>query len=306
MVNLNVLSTEQNNINSKDIELQSTQEILKRINEEDKKVAYCVEKSLDNISYLIDNILDNYNENTRIIYVGSGTSGRLGILDASECPPTYGVDFDKFQGLISGGRDAVFMAVENAEDSIEMGIEDIKKLDLKPYDVVIGLTASGRTPYVVSAINYANSIGVLTGSISCSKNSEVSKIAKCPIEVVVGPEIVTGSTRMKSGTAQKMILNMISTTIMIKLGKVFSGYMVDVKTSNFKLIERAKRIIISTTHCDYDLASKKLEEAGYNVKYAIVMILLSITKEEAISKLDEYGYNVARLIHEFNDKNKGE
>ena len=145
MVNLNVLSTEQNNTNSKDIELQSTQEILKRINEEDKKVAYCVEKSLDNISYLIDNILDNYNENTRIIYVGSGTSGRLGILDASECPPTYGVDFDKFQGLISGGRDAVFMAVENAEDSIEMGIEDIKKLDLKSYDVVIGVMELRRT-----------------------------------------------------------------------------------------------------------------------------------------------------------------
>lgn len=306
MVNLNILSTEQNNTNSKDIELQSTHEILKRINEEDKKVAYCVEESLDSISYLIDKIFENYNQNTRIIYVGSGTSGRLGILDASECPPTYGVDFEKFQGLISGGNEAVFKAVENAEDDIEMGIEDIRKLNLKSSDVVIGLTASGRTPYVLSAIKYANSLGVLTGSISCSKNSEISKISKCPIEVVVGPEIVTGSTRMKSGTAQKMILNMISTTIMIKLGKVFSGYMVDVKTSNLKLIERAKKIIVATTHCDYEKATKILESADYNVKYAIVMILLSITKEEAENKLKEYGYNIARLIHEFNDKNKRE
>ncbi|WP_082680440.1 N-acetylmuramic acid 6-phosphate etherase [Caviibacter abscessus] len=303
MINLNELSTEKNNKNSKDIELQNSFEIVKRINEEDKKVAYCVEKELKSIAELVDAILRRYNEKTRIIYIGSGTSGRLGVLDASECPPTYGVEPSLFQGIIAGGKNAMFLAQENAEDNQNQGVEDLKTIDLTENDVVIGLTASGRTPYVISAIEYANSIGAITGSISCSKNSKISQISLYPIEIEVGAEIVTGSTRMKSGTAQKMVLNMISTAIMIKKGKVFSGYMVDVKTSNMKLIERAKSIIMNTTKCNYETASKNLMKSDNDVKVAIVMTLLNTDKEVSINKLKEYEYNVARLIHEYTDKN---
>ncbi len=298
MINLEKLSTEENNLNSKDIELQDSLEIVRRINEEDKKVAFCVEKELGSISRLIDAILSRYEKETRIIYIGAGTSGRLGILDASECPPTYGVSFDKVQGIIAGGNEAIFKAKENAEDNPELGKQDLLNINLTENDVVIGLAASGRTPYVLGAIEYANSIGAITGSITCSKSSDLSKVSQYPIEVPVGAEIVTGSTRMKAGTAQKMILNMISTTIMIKLGKVFSGYMVDVKTSNQKLIERAKRIIMKTANCDYEKASDTLKKSGNDVKTAIVMILLNIDKDMAAEKLNQCDENVAKIIHE--------
>lgn len=298
MIELEKLSTEENNLNSKDIELQDSLEIVRRINEEDKKVAFCVEKDLGSISRLIDAILSRYEKETRIIYIGAGTSGRLGILDASECPPTYGVSFEKVQGIIAGGNEAIFKAKENAEDNPELGKQDLLNINLTENDVVIGLAASGRTPYVLGAIEYANSIGAITGSITCSKSSDLSKVSQYPIEVPVGAEIVTGSTRMKAGTAQKMILNMISTTIMIKLGKVFSGYMVDVKTSNQKLIERAKRIIMKTANCDYEKASDTLKKSGNNVKTAIVMILLNIDKDMAAKKLNQCDENVAKIIHE--------
>ena len=298
MIELEKLSTEENNPNSKDIELQDSLEIVRRINEEDKKVAFCVEKELGSISRLIDAILSRYEKETRIIYIGAGTSGRLGILDASECPPTYGVSFEKVQGIIAGGNEAIFKAKENAEDNPELGKQDLLNINLTENDVVIGLAASGRTPYVLGAIEYANSIGAITGSITCSKSSDLSKVSQYPIEAPVGAEIVTGSTRMKAGTAQKMILNMISTTIMIKLGKVFSGYMVDVKTSNQKLIERAKRIIMKTANCDYEKASDALKKAGNDVKTAIVMILLDIDKNMAMEKLNQCDENVAKIIHE--------
>lgn len=298
MIELEKLSTEENNPNSKDIELQDSLEIVRRINEEDKKVAFCVEKELGSISRLIDAILSRYEKETRIIYIGAGTSGRLGILDASECPPTYGVSFEKVQGIIAGGNEAIFKAKENSEDNPELGKQDLLNINLTENDVVIGLAASGRTPYVLGAIEYANSIGAITGSITCSKSSDLSKVSQYPIEVPVGAEIVTGSTRMKAGTAQKMILNMISTTIMIKLGKVFSGYMVDVKTSNQKLIERAKRIIMKTANCDYEKASDTLKKARSDVKTAIVMILLDIDKNMAAEKLNQCDENVAKIIHE--------
>ena len=302
MINLNKLSTEENNPNSKDIELQDNFEILKRINEEDKKVALCVEEKLEDITKLMDAIIKNYREDTRIIYIGAGTSGRLGILDASECPPTYGVSPEKVQGIIAGGKDAIFMAKENAEDDREQGKRDLMDIKLAGNDVVIGLAASGRTPYVLGGIEYANSLGAVTGSIACSENSELSSVSRYPVEVIVGPEIVTGSTRMKAGTAQKMILNMISTTLMIRLGKVFSGYMVDVKTSNRKLVERAKQIIMKTTGSTYERASYVLNESGNNVKVAIVMALLSIDREMAEKSLKKYGNNIAGLIHEYTDK----
>lgn len=298
MIKLEKLSTEENNPNSRDIELQDSLEIVRRINEEDKKVAFCVEKELGSISRLIDAILSRYEKETRIIYIGAGTSGRLGILDASECPPTYGVSFEKVQGIIAGGNEAIFKAKENAEDNPELGKQDLLNINLTENDVVIGLAASGRTPYVLGAIEYANSIGAITGSITCSKSSDLSKVSQYPIEVPVGAEIITGSTRMKAGTAQKMILNMISTTIMIKLGKVFSGYMVDVKTSNQKLIERAKRIIMKTANCDYEKASDALKKSGNDVKTAIVMILLDIDKNMAMEKLNQCDENVAKIIHE--------
>ena len=303
MIELEKLSTEENNPNSKDIELQDSLEIVRRINEEDKKVAFCVEKELESISWLIDAILSRYEKETRIIYVGAGTSGRLGILDASECPPTYGVSFEKVQGLIAGGNEAIFKAKENAEDSPELGKQDLLNINLTENDAVIGLAASGRTPYVLGAIEYANSIGAVTGSITCSKNSDLSRVSQYSIEVPVGAEIVTGSTRMKAGTAQKMILNMISTTLMIKLGKVFSGYMVDVKTSNQKLVERAKRIIMKTTGTDYEIASSVLEKAGNDVKTAIAVILLDIDRDMATEKLKQYDNNVTKLIHEYSEKN---
>lgn len=304
MIDLNRLSTEENNPMSKDIELQESYEILKRINDEDKKVAFCVEEKLSQIAELVDAIVSSYNKDTRIIYMGAGTSGRLGILDASECPPTYGVSHKMVQGLIAGGKEAVFKAQENAEDDREQGKKDLIDIHLTKNDVVIGIAASGRTPYVLGGIEYANSIGAITGSITCSLDSELSSVSRYPIEIIVGGEIVTGSTRMKAGTAQKMVLNMISTTFMIKYGKVFSGYMVDVKTSNSKLVERAKGIIMKTTGAAYEEAERALAESGNNVKVAIAMLLLKIKKDTAEKKLAEYKDNVARLIHEHTDRNQ--
>ncbi len=304
MIDLSRLSTEENNPMSKDIELQESYEILKRINDEDKKVAFCVEDKLSQIAELVDAIVSGYSEDTRIIYMGAGTSGRLGILDASECPPTYGVSYEMVQGLIAGGKEAVFKAQENAEDDREQGKKDLIDIHLTKNDVVIGIAASGRTPYVLGGIEYANSIGAITGSITCSQDSELSSVSRYPIEIIVGGEIVTGSTRMKAGTAQKMVLNMISTTFMIKYGKVFSGYMVDVKTSNSKLVERAKGIIMKTTGAAYEEAERALAESGNNVKVAIAMLLLKIRKDTAEKKLAEYKDNIARLIHEHADRSQ--
>ena len=304
MIDLSRLSTEENNPMSKDIELQESYEILKRINDEDKKVAFCVEDKLSQIAELVDAIVSGYSEDTRIIYMGAGTSGRLGILDASECPPTYGVSYEMVQGLIAGGKEAVFKAQENAEDDREQGKKDLIDIHLTKNDVVIGIAASGRTPYVLGGIEYANSIGAITGSITCSQDSELSSVSRYPIEIIVGGEIVTGSTRMKAGTAQKMVLNMISTTFMIKYGKVFSGYMVDVKTSNSKLVERAKGIIMKTTGAAYEEAERALSESGNNVKVAIAMLLLKIRKDTAEKKLAEYKDNIARLIHEYADRSQ--
>lgn len=302
MIDLNILSTEKNNENSSQIELKNTTEILQIINNEDKLVALAVEKEIHKISKLIDAIIKDYylenKEKRRIIYIGAGTSGRLGILDASECPPTYGVDFDTVIGIMAGGNEAIFKAKENVEDDELQGEVDLKNISLTERDVVIGIAASGRTPYVLGALKYANKIGAITGSISCSVNSQISQIAQFPIEVSVGAEIVTGSTRMKSGTAQKLILNMISTTVMIKLGKVFSGYMVDVKTSNSKLIERAKNIIMQTTGVQYEKAEEYLHKSDNDVKTAITMILLDIDKETAKHHLHNYNGNVAQLIHD--------
>lgn len=290
------LNTEQQNPNTWNIDTCSTAEILEKINQEDQKIAFVVEKQLPAITKLVDAAYESLKKGGRIIYVGAGTSGRLGILDASECPPTYGVSDEVVQGIIAGGMPAIFKAQEGAEDSKIKGKEDLIEKNLNANDIVIGLAASGRTPYVIGALEYANEIGAATGSVCCVDNGAVSSIAKYPVEVVTGPEVVTGSTRMKAGTAQKMVLNMISTSVMIKIGKVYHNYMVDVQPTNEKLEVRACGIIHSLTEVSEEEAQRLFIESGKNVKIAIVMSIASCGKEEAEKALKETDGHLNKAI----------
>ncbi|MGL4773441.1 MAG: N-acetylmuramic acid 6-phosphate etherase [Clostridium sp.] len=291
-INLQKLDTEKINSNSKNIDKASTLEIVKIINDEDKKVALAVEKELPKIAEAIDVINESLKNGGRLIYIGAGTSGRLGVLDASECPPTYGVDFSLVQGIMAGGQSAMFKAKEGAEDSKELAVEDLKEIDFSENDVLVGLAASGRTPYVIGALKYANSINAKTISVSCVNEAEISKHANIGIEAVVGAEVVTGSTRMKAGTAQKMVLNMLSTGTMIKLGKVYGNLMIDVRTTNEKLVQRAKNIIMECTGCTIEQAAEALEKSGSDVRVSIFMILSSLEMEEAIKVLSENNNNI--------------
>jgi N-acetylmuramic acid 6-phosphate etherase len=256
-------------------------EMVAMINEEDKKVAFAVEKELPQIAKAIDTIVQAFEKGGRLIYVGAGTSGRLGILDAVECPPTYGVSYEMVQGIIAGGKEAIFKAQEGAEDNLELCAEDLRNIKFTINDVLVGIAASGRTPYVIGGLNYANSIGAATVAVTCNPSSEISKIAKISIAPVVGPEVVSGSTRMKSGTAQKMVLNILTTGSMIKLGKVYHNLMVDVKASNEKLVERAKRLVVEATGASREEAEKILVENEYDVKLSIMMIKSGLSKEAA-------------------------
>lgn len=293
---LSKLTTESRNQNTLDIDKVSTIEMVKKINNEDKKVAEAVEKELPQIAEAIDGIVDRIHKGGRLIYMGAGTSGRLGILDASECPPTYGVSEELVQGLIAGGHEAIFRAKEGAEDSKELAVNDLKDKDLNSNDIVVGLAASGRTPYVIGGLEYANQIGALTISITCNKNSDVSKTSKIAISPVVGAEVVTGSTRLKAGTAQKLVLNMLSTGTMIKLGKVYGNLMVDVRATNEKLVERAKRIVCEATNVSTEEATKYLEETKFDVKLAIFMILSGLNKEKAEEKLVKNKGYIAKAL----------
>lgn len=286
-VNLSNLTTEKRNKDTLDIDNLSTVEMLKKINDEDKKVAYAVEKEIEKIAKVIDESAIRLKRGGRIFYIGAGTSGRLGILDASECPPTFGVSSEIIQGLIAGGFEAIFKAKEGDEDKDHLAVNDLKEKNLNESDVVIGIAASGKTPYVIGGLKYANEIKALTVSITCNENSNVAKSAKISISPVVGPEVITGSTRLKAGTAQKMVLNMISTGVMIKLGKVYSNLMVDLKSTNNKLIERAKNIVIEATDISYEKATKILEETNYDVKLSIFMILSSMELDKAKETLNE-------------------
>lgn len=230
-------------------------------------------------------IVEAMNKNGRLIYMGAGTSGRIGLLDAVECPPTFNTDPSEVVGLIAGGEKAFIKAVEGAEDSFELGPEDLKKVELTNRDVVVGIAASGRTPYVISGLEYANQVGAGTVSISCNKGSEIGKIAKVAIEVVNGPEVLTGSTRLKAGTSQKLVCNMLSTASMVGVGKVYGNLMVDLQLTNEKLVERAKRIIMDATDCSYEIADEFLEKAHAQPKIAIVMILTNVSYEEASNRL---------------------
>ncbi len=285
MVNLKSLTTETRNAETMNLDSMSTLEVLQTMNNEDKKVPESISKELVQITKVVDATIQAFNQDGRLIYLGAGTSGRLGVLDAAECVPTFGTEPEMVQGLIAGGIKAMTVAVEGAEDSIELGRDDLKAISLTEHDIVIGLAASGRTPYVIGALEYANEMGAETASISCNRNSLISKYANYPIEVEVGPEVLTGSTRLKSGTAQKLILNMISTASMIGIGKVYKNLMVDVRPTNEKLVERAKRIIMEATGSTYEVSEQMFFAADQDVKTAIVMILTGSTKEDAIEKL---------------------
>lgn len=295
-IDLEKLTTESRNQNTLDIDKVSTLEMVKKINDEDKMVAIAVEAELPKIAEAIDGIVNRMHKGGRLIYIGAGTSGRLGILDASECPPTYGVSEELVQGLIAGGKEAIFRAKEGAEDSKELAVEDLKNKSLNENDIVVGLAASGRTPYVIGGLEYGNKIGALTVSITCNANSEVAKAAKISIAPVVGPEVVTGSTRLKSGTAQKLVLNMLSTGTMIKLGKVYGNLMVDVRATNEKLVERAKRIVCEATGITREESEKILEETNFDVKLSIFMILSKLNKDESKKVLDENKGYIAEAL----------
>ena len=289
-VKIDNLSTEKRNEKTKDIDLLSVDEILKIMNEEDLKVVDAVRGALPEIRIVIDECIQAYKRGGRIIYIGAGTSGRLGLMDAVEVVPTY--NSDRFVGLIAGGDNAFVKAVEGAEDSRELAVEDLKSISLNEKDMVIGIAASGRTPYVIGGLDYAREVGASTGCLCCNFNTEIADHCDLPIELSAGPEVVTGSTRLKSGTCQKIVLNMISTVTMVKVGKVFGNLMVDVKATNEKLVERCRRVVMEATGCDHDKADAVLKETENNCKLAIVMILLNIPLNEAKEKLERADDNI--------------
>jgi len=289
-------ATERRNPASYRIDTKSTLEILAIINSEDKKVAPAVETALVPLAALIDDVVASFQKGGRLFYVGAGTSGRLGVLDASECPPTYGVPPTMVQGLIAGGQQALTRSVEWAEDNAEAGCAELKARSFGPDDVLVGITASGQAAYVVGAMRHARSIGAVVGAISCNEASRVFEWATPRIYVPVGPEIITGSTRMKAGTAQKMVLNMITTTAMIRIGKVYNNLMVDLMPLNSKLIDRAKRLISEVSGCSVEQAQQCYEASQGNVRVAILMAMLALDNVEARDLLEKSHGSINRAI----------
>ncbi|MBU4226674.1 N-acetylmuramic acid 6-phosphate etherase [bacterium] len=290
------IMTEERNPASMKIDLMDTEEIISLINQEDAKVAEAVRVEIPAIKKAVDMIVARMKEGGRLFYVGAGTSGRLGILDAIECGPTFGVENGKVVGVLAGGKKAMFVAQEDTEDDFNIGAKAIKKYNINALDSVIGIAASGNTPYVLGAIEEAKKHGALTIGLVCIINSLLEKKVDVIIAPFVGPEIITGSTRMKAGTAQKMVLNMISTTVMIKLGKVYSNLMVDLNPSNYKLRERAKNIFMEITNINYEMAAEYLKETDYNIKAAIVMYQKGVTLEKALKLLKEKEGILVRII----------
>ncbi|GEQ38665.1 MULTISPECIES: N-acetylmuramic acid 6-phosphate etherase [Tetragenococcus] len=285
MSELEKLATETRNQRTMALDDMDIMEVLQTMNDEDKNVPLAIEKALPQIKNVIEQIIQTFRKKGRLFYIGAGTSGRLGVLDAAECVPTFGTESEMVQGLIAGGMKAMTIAVEGAEDSQELAKEDLSKALLNQDDIVVGIAASGRTPYVIGGLDYAKEVGATTASLACNKKAQISQHAQFPIEVEVGPEILTGSTRLKSGTAQKLVLNMLSTVSMIGIGKVYKNLMVDVRPTNEKLVERSKRIIMQATDCSYEQADQTFYRAEENVKLAIVMILTGADKNEAKEKL---------------------
>ncbi|MEM5567691.1 N-acetylmuramic acid 6-phosphate etherase [Aerococcus viridans] len=285
-VEINQLTTEKRNPNTMHLDQMSVGQVLELMNKEDQQVPEAIAEALGQIEAAVETIIQSLKAGGRFIYFGAGTSGRLGVLDAAECVPTFGVSPDLVVGLIAGGDKAMVEAVEGAEDSLTLAEEDFKKLNLNANDTVVGIAASGRTPYVIGGLQYAQSIGAKTVSIACNQQAKISRFAQIPIEVDCGPEVLTGSTRLKAGTAQKLILNMLSTVSMIGIGKVYQNLMVDVQATNEKLEERSKRIIMAATECSYEEAASYFEAANHKVKVAIVMILTNLDATEASQKIN--------------------
>lgn len=298
MIDLSVLVTESRNKETMGLDQMTPLEIVTVMNREDGKAVEAVEEVLPQIAQAIAWCTDSLKQKGRIIYIGAGTSGRLGVLDAVECPPTFGVSPDVVVGLMAGGTPAFVKAVEGAEDSQTMGEEDLKEIHLSPADIVIGLAASGRTPYVIYGLRYAKKIGCRTVAVSCNRDSEIGKEADLAIEPVPGPEVLTGSTRLKAGTVQKMVLNMISTGSMVGIGKVYQNLMVDVVQTNMKLITRAENIVMTATGCTREEARDSLEEAEGSVKLAITMILLQCGVKSAKTRLNRAGGYVRNAIQD--------
>ncbi|MGF1697609.1 N-acetylmuramic acid 6-phosphate etherase [Vibrio lamellibrachiae] len=282
---LSHLVSEGRNPETMDIDLLSAEQIVQRLNQQDMQVPIAVEKELPNIANAVDTITEAFKVGGRLIYMGAGTSGRLGVLDASECPPTFGVSDQMVIGLIAGGPEAILKAKEGAEDSLTLGVDDLKNINFTSRDVVVGIAASGRTPYVIGALEYANDMGAATVALSCNPDSPIADIAKIAISPVVGPEALTGSTRLKSGTAQKLVLNMLTTASMIRLGKSYQNLMVDVKATNKKLVARAARIVTQATECNTTQATETLKQTDYDVKLAILMILTGLDLKSAKQQL---------------------
>ncbi|MDW1981685.1 N-acetylmuramic acid 6-phosphate etherase [Vibrio sp. Vb0304] len=288
---LSHLVSEGRNPDTMDIDLLPSLDIVQRINQQDKLVPLAVEKVLPEIAEAVDKITEAFKVGGRLFYIGAGTSGRLGVLDASECPPTFGTDPEMVVGIIAGGKEAMFRAKEGAEDDPALGEQDLKENTLTQRDVVVGIAASGRTPYVIGGLEYANELGATTVALSCNPDSPIADIADIAISPVVGPEALTGSTRLKSGTAQKLVLNMLTTASMIRLGKSYQNLMVDVKATNAKLVARAARIVMQATDCTNQEAKTALKETNYDAKLAILMILTGLDRESATEQLNaKQGY----------------
>lgn len=287
-IDLSRMITEGRNPASAEIDTLSTLEMLRVINAEDQRVAPAVAETLPEVARLVDRVAEAFAAGGRLVYCGAGTSGRLGILDASECPPTYGSDPGQVVGLIAGGERAIFRAVEGAEDDHALGAKDLRAISFAARDVLVGIAASGRTPYVLGAMEYARSLGATVAGISCNPKSPVAAAADIAITPIVGPEVVTGSSRMKAGTAQKLVLNMITTGAMIRSGKVYGNLMVDVEATNAKLVERQKRIVVEATGCPRATAEAALAGSGGHCKTAIVMVLLGCDAAAARDLLERH------------------
>ena len=285
---LSTLITEQRNPNSVHVDSLSALEIVQLMNEEDKQVPLAIEKCLPQIAQAVERIVTAFQQGGRLVYIGAGTSGRLGVLDASECPPTFGVSPEMVKGIIAGGERALRHPIEGAEDSKAQAVVDLQTIQFSSKDVLVGIAASGRTPYVIGALEYAKSLGSVAVSIASNPNSAMANIVDIAIDTVVGPEVLTGSSRLKSGTAQKLVLNMLTTASMILMGKCYQNLMVDVQASNEKLKARAIRIVMQATDCDKALAEETLKQADQNAKLAIMMILTGLDRAQAEALLQKH------------------
>lgn len=295
-----IIVTEKTNQNTIDIDISSSLEIAQMINNEDLKVAVEISKKLDDIATAIDVISNNFLNGGRLFYFGAGTSGRLGVLDASECPPTFNTEAEMVQGIIAGGDKALRFAIEGAEDSVELAQDDFNKLNITKDDTVVSISASGNANYVIEILKLAKNIGSKTIAITCNPNAKMSEYADVNICIETGAEAITGSTRMKAGTAQKMVLNMLTTGAMVKIGKTYKNYMVDVKPTNIKLKDRAVRIVSSIADVDYEIAKSTLEKNSYKVKEAIVQLKQNTTFENATTLLNENNGILRKVIEKGN------